>query len=205
MYVLWTTLAEAVSSSYSLYLSLFFFLSLSLPSLSLSLSLAAIYLSIHAIIQSIYLSISPRFKSLIKKSLFILIVYSWSLADEVTWPNIWAEVPYIIKTKTNLEKARHIQSSLNHGGDQHSCFRGKERKERTKVLGGIGGKELEAREGKLRGQCIWDGQRRYKENHSQHTQGISEQVLKIQIGWLVFEIYSKITKVAYITVSPWWI
>ena len=26
---------------------------------------------------------SPRFKSLIKKSLFILIVYSWPLADEV--------------------------------------------------------------------------------------------------------------------------
>ena len=45
------------------------------------------------------LLVSQRFKSLIKKSLFILIVYSWSLADEVTWPTIWERVQYIIKTK----------------------------------------------------------------------------------------------------------
>ena len=57
---------------------------------------------------------TPRFKSLIKKSLFILIVYSWSLADKVTWPSIWARVQYIIKTKqisgketnTELSKSR---------------------------------------------------------------------------------------------------
>ena len=63
----------------------------------------------------IYCYISPRFKSLINKSLFILIVYSWPLADEVTWPNIWESLQYIIKTKTTLGKARQIQSSLNRG------------------------------------------------------------------------------------------
>ena len=70
--------------------------------------------------------ISPRFKSLIKRSLFILILhgdyvfifilYSWPLADKVTWPNIWWEaVRYKIKTKTTFRKARQKQSGLNHG------------------------------------------------------------------------------------------
>ena len=54
---------------------------------------------------------TPRFKSLISQYLFILIVYSWLLVDEVTWPNIWESVQYIIKTKTTLGKARQIQSS----------------------------------------------------------------------------------------------
>ena len=59
---------------------------------------------------------SPHFKSLIKKSLFILILYGLSLADEVTWPNIiWESVQYIIKTETTLGKVRQIQSSLNRG------------------------------------------------------------------------------------------
>ena len=62
---------------------------------------------------------SPRFKrSLIKKSLFILIVYSRSSADEVTWPSIWERVQYIIKTKhisgketnTELSKLRWIRN-----------------------------------------------------------------------------------------------
>ena len=60
--------------------------------------------------------ISRRFKSLHEKSLFILIlhgdkvfvliVYSWPLAGEVTWPR-WQ---YIIETKTTFRKARQIQS-----------------------------------------------------------------------------------------------
>ena len=53
--------------------------------------------------------------SLIKKSLFILIVYSWTLADKVTWPYIWEGVQNIIKTNTTLRKARQIQSGLNPG------------------------------------------------------------------------------------------
>ena len=42
-------------------------------------------------------------------------MYSWPLADEVTWANIWESLQYIIKTKTTLGKARQIQSSLNRG------------------------------------------------------------------------------------------
>ena len=60
---------------------------------------------------------TPRFKSIIEESLFILIVYSWSLAD--TWsrdPTYERErVQYIIKTKTTLGKARQIQSCLKRG------------------------------------------------------------------------------------------
>ena len=44
-------------------------------------------------------AISPHFKSLIMKPLFILILYSWPLADEVTWPSIWERVQYIMETK----------------------------------------------------------------------------------------------------------
>ena len=61
-----------------------------------------------------YLCKSPRFKSSVNRSLFILIVYSWQLLDEVTWPHIWEGEQYIIKTKTTFRKARQIQNSLNH-------------------------------------------------------------------------------------------
>ena len=51
---------------------------------------------------------STRFKSLIEKSLFILIVYSRPLADEVMWPNIWETVHNqnknnSLKRETNTE------------------------------------------------------------------------------------------------------
>ena len=38
--------------------------------------------------------VSPRFKRLIKNSLFILFVYSWPLAGEATWPYIWEGVQF---------------------------------------------------------------------------------------------------------------
>ena len=59
----------------------------------------------YIIIKKVSIWMTPRFKSLVKKSLFILIVYSWPLADEVTWPNMWERVQYIIKTKTTLGKS----------------------------------------------------------------------------------------------------
>ena len=61
--------------------------------------------------------VSPCFKSLIKNSLFILILYSWSLAGEVTWPYIREGVQYKIKTKATfrVRDARQIQSGLNNG------------------------------------------------------------------------------------------
>ena len=58
---------------------------------------------------------SPRFKSLIKSSLFILFVYSWPLADEVTWPCIWEGLQFKIQKKQLFEKARQIKSVINHG------------------------------------------------------------------------------------------
>ena len=58
----------------------------------------------YIIIKKVSIWMTPRFKSLVKKSLFILIVYSWPLSDEVMWPNMWEKVQYIIKTKTTLGK-----------------------------------------------------------------------------------------------------
>ena len=49
---------------------------------------------------------SPRFKSLIKKSLFILIVYSWPLAYEVTWPHTWEGLQYINQNKNNSSESK---------------------------------------------------------------------------------------------------
>ena len=59
----------------------------------------------------------PHFKSLIKKSWFILIVYGWSLVDEVTWPSSWESTVHN-QNKTTLGKARQIQSCINCSGLQ---------------------------------------------------------------------------------------
>ena len=52
---------------------------------------------------------TARFKSLINKFVFILIV------NKVTLCHILEGVQYIIKIKTTLRKAIQIQSGLNHG------------------------------------------------------------------------------------------
>ena len=62
--------------------------------------------------QNMMRSMSTRFKSLINKSLFILIVHSWPLADEVMWerestvPNQNKSTLAESETNTELSKSR---------------------------------------------------------------------------------------------------